>query len=121
WTVQQLEQLKVQMTDKARAWLKENGALTEINEPIDIDILKETLCMLTTQKDALNKVKEGIRAVLLGMDELKVGEMCKGMMETVEKAMEEYWEVLEDLAEATVKTVKGMVEQAKEMAEKVEW
>lgn len=41
------------------------------------------------------------------------------VIETMGRAMEEYREILENLAEATVKTVKSMVEQMKEMMRRI--
>ncbi|KNZ74392.1 hypothetical protein J132_06962 [Termitomyces sp. J132] len=106
--------LKIQTKEEARAWLYESRVLDKMGGLINTDMLKAALLMLIARKDVSQDMKEELRAVAIGLDEVRVGEAEKLVMETVGKAMEEYREVLENMVEATVKTVKGMAEQAKE-------
>lgn len=103
---------KMPMADEARAWLHDKGALANTKDLIDIGALKATLMLLIGRKETPVEVKEGLKVVAMGLEEVKAAEMGKLMLDTVGKAMGECREVLENMAEA-VKMVRKMVEQAK--------
>ncbi|KNZ77458.1 hypothetical protein J132_05416 [Termitomyces sp. J132] len=113
-------QPKVQTAEGARAWLLENGALASEDKPMSLDGLRKALVTLYTRKDIPQDVKDGMKAIAIGLEEVKVEETGKMVMEKVGKAMDEYREALETLAEATVKTITEMAEQTKELVERVE-
>ncbi|KAG5715786.1 hypothetical protein E4T56_gene5238 [Termitomyces sp. T112] len=93
--------IKVQTVEDARACLHDKGALTDAGDPIDVDALKTALLMLTARKDTANKIKEGLKAIAIGLEEMRAGEVVENMA-------------------ATVKTAKEMAEQVKELAERIE-
>ncbi|KAG6894382.1 hypothetical protein C0992_006338 [Termitomyces sp. T32_za158] len=78
------------------------------------------LAALCTRKDILQEVRDGMKAVSIGMEEARAEETGRVVMEKVGRAMDEYKEVQETLAEATVKTVQEMADQARKIVERVE-
>ena len=65
----------MQTTEEARAWLHNARVLIEANNPIDVDALKIALHTMMTRNNILCRVKDGIKAVALGMNELRVGKL----------------------------------------------
>lgn len=107
---------KIQMMEDAKLWLVENSALIEVRDAVNVDILKVALLMLTAKKDTTKEIKDGLWVVFIGIEKVRVGKVEKLMMEKMGKAMEGYKEVLKNLVDVTVTTVKRMAEQAKELA-----
>ncbi|KAG5735490.1 hypothetical protein E4T56_gene11132 [Termitomyces sp. T112] len=112
--------LTIQSEKDTRNWLYNNGHLDSMEDTIEIDMLKGVLLQLAQRHDLPTEVKNGMRVVAHGMESMKAGEMERIVAETMERAMEEYRGVLESMAEASVRTVKGMAEQVRETTERLE-
>lgn len=65
------QMLKVQMTGEARMWLQDVGALPDASAPITLSTLKAALNVLAAKKDATTNIREGIKAVTLGLEEME--------------------------------------------------
>ncbi|KAG5349431.1 hypothetical protein C0989_003954 [Termitomyces sp. Mn162] len=98
----------------ARRWLNTNRHLDSINDMIKMDTLKNVQLQMSRQADTPSQVREGIRAIAYSLKGKKVKKTERVITEAVEKAMEECREVLENLVEALMKSLTGIVEQAKE-------
>ncbi|KAG5353607.1 hypothetical protein C0989_004715 [Termitomyces sp. Mn162] len=105
---------------EAKYWLSANGHLDNISNKMKADSLKNVLLQLLRRTDTPMDIRDGMRAVAFGMEDIVVGEAEKVVMEAVGKVMEECREVLENLAEVSMKSLKGMAEQAREGREGLE-
>lgn len=66
------------------------------------------------------KVRDGMKAVALVMEVAKAGEIERTVLEAMGRAMEECKDIIGNLAEATMKSLEGMVEQMKDSIGRLE-
>ncbi|KAG6887894.1 hypothetical protein C0995_011759 [Termitomyces sp. Mi166 len=107
--------------DEAKEWLSAEGYIDAPSSQVTLETLKTVILQLSWKVDMMAETKEGMREIAFSLEELGGREVEKTVLEAVKKAMEGYKEILETLAEALVKMVKDMAEQAKEKRYGMDW
>ncbi|KAG6868433.1 hypothetical protein C0993_002916, partial [Termitomyces sp. T159_Od127] len=101
-TRQSAQETKVNSLNKAKEWLSVGGFITAPSSPIDMETLKTVVMQLARNMDIPADTHKGMQAVAFSLKGMVVKETGGVVMDTVEKAMEGYKEMLEALAETSV-------------------
>ncbi|KAG6895720.1 hypothetical protein C0992_013078 [Termitomyces sp. T32_za158] len=115
----QTQSTTVNSGEEVKGWMNANRYLDRVNDKVRLDTLKNILLQLLRRPDTPIQVRNSMRAVAFGMEDIKLREAEKEMAEAMGKAAKEYREVLENLVETLMKSLKGMANHAKETLERM--
>lgn len=81
---------------------------------VGAETLKSVLLQILQRTDTPSEVRDSMHAVAFSLECIRMKKTERGVAKVVERALEEYNEVLETLAEVLVKMVKEMAKQVKD-------